>query len=258
MTPRTLLQRLLEPGGLQSLFQPIYAVGSGAPKLQALEALTRGPEGSNGAKADVLFEYVRLKKAEAAVDRACLAAALQTGGHLARGARLALNLHASTLARDRAFPRFLGDLCARLAVDPRRLTCEILEQGPALDSAGFQVALGELRELGVRIALDDLGVGASNLRMLLEVKPDYVKLDRFFVTGAAADRSRAAVLEAMSLLARRLGSDVVAEGVEGPAELDTVTGYGIKLVQGNLFCPAVTVAELCRREPQLLTRHYAA
>ena len=75
-TDSTLLDLILEPGRLSVVFQPMFEVGASRPQLFALECLIRGPKGSNAERPNILFEYVRRKRAEAAVDRACIATAL--------------------------------------------------------------------------------------------------------------------------------------------------------------------------------------
>src|SRR5439155_16736306 len=77
MTPRTLLHEILAEGGLSVLFQPIFEIGGQSRAIFALEALSRGPKGSNAERADVLFEYVRRKAKEPELGPACLAVALK-------------------------------------------------------------------------------------------------------------------------------------------------------------------------------------
>ncbi|MBS2024990.1 MAG: EAL domain-containing protein [Deltaproteobacteria bacterium] len=257
MSHTTLLDRVLAPGGIRIHFQPAYEVSGHGKRVHSLECLARGPAGTNAASANVLFEYVRLKHKEAEVDRACISAALSASREL-NAPRLGINAHACTLARDPRFAEFLSTELQQNGIDPTCLTLEILEHGPALDSLSFLAAIESVRALGVRIALDDVGVGESNLRMLLDTRPDYIKLDRYFVHGASADRGRRAVLEAMALLARRLGASIVAEGVELAGDLDCVLGLGIRLIQGYVFCPALSPADLLQREPELRVQRPAA
>ena len=83
--------------------------------------------------------------------------------------------------------------------------------------------------------LDDIGLGQSNYLMMLECKPDYFKIDRHFVTECHRDFHRRAVLRSIAALALQFGSQVIAEGVETMADLETVNATGISLVQGWLF-----------------------
>ena len=251
MSAPILLDQILAPGGLRPVFQPIYRISAAGKSLHGLECLTRGPRGTNAESAAVLFEYVRRKREEIVVDRACILAAFCAARQLGGAPRLSINAHASTLARDPNFPQFLEDSARKHGFAGERLTLEIVEHGPALDVPSFSAALDELRVRRMRIALDDVGVGTSTLRMMLDCKPDYFKIDRHFVSHAQGDAGKRATLEAVSHIARRVGAEVVAEGVETEEELATVREVGIELVQGWLFCPAMEANELLEREPSL-------
>jgi EAL domain-containing protein (putative c-di-GMP-specific phosphodiesterase class I) len=242
-TDATLLDALLEPGRLSVVFQPIFEVGS-AVKLHALECLIRGPRGTNAENPAVLFEYVRRKRAEAAIDRACVAAALKEAALLPGAATFNVNVHASTLARDTGFSDFLLERAAEAGIPPTRLVLEIVEHAPPLDVPGFRRALSELREAGVTIALDDVGLGQSNYKMILDVRPDIYKLDRYLVSGAWSDPYRQVILDSLARMVRRLEARAVAEGVEDRSELVAVEAAGIDLVQGFLFSKPLPRPEL--------------
>jgi hypothetical protein len=144
----TLLDAILAPGGLTVVFQPVF---------------------------------------EAVVDRACVATALADAGLLPGQPRLSLNVHASTLGRDPGFPGFLLRTAQQADIEPRRLIVEIVEHAPALDVPGFRRALAALRETGIAIALDDVGLGQSNYKMILDARPEIYKLDKYLVSGAWSD-----------------------------------------------------------------------
>jgi EAL domain-containing protein (putative c-di-GMP-specific phosphodiesterase class I) len=243
-TDSTLLDLLLQPGRLSVEFQPMFEVGASRPQLFALECLIRGPRGSNVERPNVLFEYVRRKRAEAAVDRACIATALADAADLPGDPRLSLNVHASTLGRDPSFQAFLLDRARVARVDPRRLVVEIVEHAPPLDVPSFRRALTQLRDAGVAIALDDVGLGQSNYKMMLDVRPEIYKLDRYLVNGAWADPYRQVILDSLARMVRRLEARAVAEGVENRNELVAVEAAGIDLVQGFLFARPLSRVDL--------------
>jgi EAL domain-containing protein (putative c-di-GMP-specific phosphodiesterase class I) len=178
------------------------------------------------------------------VDHACLLAVFEALRRVQGQPRVSLNVHASTLGRDPEFPGFLADLAASHSVDLSRLTVEVVEHALPWDGAVFQCVLQGLRDIGIRIALDDLGLGQSNYRMILECRPDYFKVDRYIVTGCHRDERRALVLRSVAELARGFGGRVVAEGIEDPADLRTVAALGIDLVQGFLLAPPLDAADL--------------
>ena len=245
-TDATLLDTLLEPGKLSVVFQPIFEVGSGQLTLHGLECLIRGPRGTNAERPGVLFEYIRRKRAESAIDRACIAAALAEATQLPVAARLNLNVHASTLGRDLGFPAFLLDRAAEAGIPPGLLVVEIVEHAPPLDVPAFRRALAELREAGLTIALDDVGLGQSNYKMILDVRPDIYKLDRYLVAGAWNDPYRQVILDSLARMVRRLEARAVAEGVEDTHELVAVEAAGIDLVQGFLFARPMPREEIVK------------
>lgn len=235
----TLIQQILGEGGLSVLFQPIYAVVDGTASVFALEALARGPRGSNAETANVLFEYVRRKGKEVEVDRACVAAILAAAATITLPARteaeqpaISINVHAATLEQDDDFARFLIDSCAQHGIAVTRLILEIVEQQQYWDDARFFRTMNTLRAAGVRIALDDIGLGYSNYRTLIEVRPDFYKIDRYFVTGSKEKDNARAAIESIVLLASRLGGRAIAEGIESADDLESVRDLGIDLVQG--------------------------
>jgi EAL domain-containing protein (putative c-di-GMP-specific phosphodiesterase class I) len=235
MKRRTLLHDILGPGGLTILFQPIFEIAGKETILFALEALARGPKDSNVENANVLFEYVRRKGKEVEVDRACIARAIASGSTVPGSPAISVNVHASTLERDPQFTDFLVDTCSTHDLPVSRLILEIVEQQKFWDERAFFDALYELRAIGVRIALDDIGIGYSSHRMLVEVRPELFKIDRYFINNCSGKSSSRAAIESIVLLASRLGGRVIAEGIETIADFDTVTSLGIDLVQGYYF-----------------------
>jgi EAL domain-containing protein (putative c-di-GMP-specific phosphodiesterase class I) len=233
-----LIDRILEPGALTAAFQPVYEERDGALRIHYLEALIRGPRGSSVESPNVLFEYARRKNRAAEVDRACVRTVLAAAAALPPHLKIGLNLHAATLALDPEFLNVLGDAATDSGIVPERLVVEIVEHAPPWDVSGFRNGLAGLRAIGVRVALDDIGLGHSNYMMILECRPEYFKIDRYFVHDAANDYYRKAVLASVAQLARPFGARVVAEGVETAADLRTAQEAGISLFQGWLLSGA--------------------
>lgn len=235
MKDGTILDQFETPGGLTPLFQPIFDVREGRPALHALEVLMRGPRGTNFEHAGVLFEYVRRRHEEARIDRACFLAAFEAAAALPGRPRISVNIHASTLAKDAGFPAFVREASDRYGLALSRLIIEIVEHTPFWDMRTFLRALDDIRQASVEVALDDVGVGQSNYRMMVECRPNYFKLDRYFMVGAVHDPYRQAVIASLARLARTFGARAVAEGVETEDDLRLVRDLGIDLVQGFLM-----------------------
>lgn len=238
------LNRILQPGGITPVYQPVFRVDGAALELAGIECLARGPKGTNFESASVMFEYVRLKREESLVDRACIVAALRGASRLPPTVRLALNVHASTLGRDHGFIQFLESTAAATGIALERLTIDIIEHAPPWDGVSFLATIEQLRQLGLAIALDDVGLGQSNFKMLLDVKPDYLKVDRYFVDGCATDARRRAVIEALQTLASHFDAEIIAEGVTNDEDSRALQAMHVTLMQGFHFAEPVIAEEL--------------
>jgi EAL domain-containing protein (putative c-di-GMP-specific phosphodiesterase class I) len=239
-----LLDAVLEPGGLSTRVQPIFEVSSRGQRLHAVECLSRGPKGTILESAGVLFEYVRRKRGEPAVDRACVRSIMESVRCLPPDVDVSINVHASTLGSDRRFAGFLLQAAEENLLAPSRIILEVVEQTPSWDRPGLISCLHMLRENEVRIALDDLGSGHSHYRMLLDCKPDYVKVDASIAVGCGSDPYRHAVLDSILHLGREFGALPIIEGVDRYSDLETLLTMGFTLVQCYLLAAPMTVEEL--------------
>lgn len=124
-------------------------------------------------------------------------------------------------------------------LSPDRITAEVTETAVAGDVPQLLSGLSELRELGVRIALDDFGVGQSSLSQLHDLPLDILKIDRTFISRIT-DRQDEPVLEASIRIANALGLTTVAEGVETDDQIDWLVARGCDLLQGFGLARPVT------------------
>ncbi|MEO0871076.1 MAG: EAL domain-containing protein [Pseudomonadota bacterium] len=116
-----------------------------------------------------------------------------------------------------------------------RLVIELTEHDPLEDPAELTRRLAPLRAAGLRLAIDDAGAGYSGLQQILELKPDIIKLDRFFVSSIDSDPSRQALATALATFSRNIDCLMVAEGVENSAELRMLEMIGFQNIQGYLL-----------------------
>lgn len=116
---------------------------------------------------------------------------------------------------------------------PVALTLEITERQLLGESAIEQINIA--RALGVKVAIDDFGVGHTSLSMLQCLQVDYLKIDKCFVDTVGVDSVNAAVLEAIIALAHRLNIAIVAEGVENRQQMDFLNRKGCQYQQGYYF-----------------------
>ena len=168
-------------------------------------------------------------------------AALEThlgalAGWLPRGL-LFVNLSAQSLLH----PRLQGDELVRrlrtVGLEPQRVVVEITELVRVPDPVVFAEAVAPLRTAGFRLAIDDFGCGFSNLRILVELGPDYVKVDRSLVAGVAEHPRKRVFLESLAVLAPRINCAVVGEGVETAEDLAELRACGVPFAQGFAVAP---------------------
>jgi EAL domain-containing protein (putative c-di-GMP-specific phosphodiesterase class I) len=133
-------------------------------------------------------------------------------------------------------PRAVSDALTSARLEPEALCLEIRESAVVHDSAIVRSNLRDLKDMGVRLALDDFGVGFSSLSQIRELPPvDVIKLDRSFTSGLGTNESDSAVVLAFLSLARSLGLKAVAEGIETEAQLARLIEEGCDIGQGFHF-----------------------
>lgn len=126
-----------------------------------------------------------------------------------------------------------------------RLVVEITEQDAIHDYRPVQQKIAAIRARGGTVAADDVGAGYASLRHVMEIRPDFVKLDRGFIEGCHRDPARAAMIEMLGTVAGRLDSWIIAEGIEVRAELEELIRLEVPLAQGYyLGRPAAQMADV--------------
>ncbi|ADD45983.1 diguanylate cyclase/phosphodiesterase with GAF sensor [Stackebrandtia nassauensis DSM 44728] len=147
---------------------------------------------------------------------------------------IAVNLSPRTLT-DADFPSLVARLLDEYHVDAGRLTLEITEDGMVSAGGKMPHTLQRLRDLGIRLAVDDFGKGYSSLSYLRNLPASEIKIDKSFVQGMATDEGDLAIVRAVVDLARHFHMTVVAEGVESEMTLSHLTEMGCDIAQGFYF-----------------------
>jgi diguanylate cyclase (GGDEF)-like protein/PAS domain S-box-containing protein len=145
--------------------------------------------------------------------------------------RVSVNLSARQL-RHGGIVRTVADLLAEIGLPAQQLEVEITESQLIENPETAAIILGEFRDMGVRVVIDDFGVGYSSLSYLKRLPIDVLKIDQSFARGIPADRDGAAIAGAIIAMAHSLGIQVVAEGVETAEQLEFYRAQRCDLVQG--------------------------
>jgi len=222
------LRRALDTGELTVHYQPVAAAADG--RIAGVEALVRWPGGLAPRELLALAEDTGLILAlgDWVLREACRAVAAWRARPGHAGLVLGVNVSARELA-DPELPTRVRAALAAAGLPPDALRLEVGERALTQDPEGVLAVLGRLRdEAGVAAQIDDFGAGAASLRTLHRFPGTAIKLDRSFLQDPDAE----AVLRAVAGLARTLGLEVVAEGVETPAQRVRAQALGCGLVQG--------------------------
>ena len=221
---------ILRSGQITMLFQPIYDFKKGT--VLAWEALARGPRGSEFESPSMLFDFAEQTGQLFVLEQACRARALETVGDLAQGQKLFLNIHPRAVVDPTFAPGRTLDLIQAHGLTPDNVVFEITERHSIKDFTSFHKTLDHYRSQGFRIAVDDAGTGYSGLSTIATLKPDYIKVDMSLVRDIDRDPVRRALMETMVTLANRIGSEIIAEGIETRNEAGALMEIGVHHGQG--------------------------
>ncbi len=242
------LRQALAAGELHLVYQP--QVKAATQTLTGFEALMRWTHPIRGPVSPAEFiplaEETGLIHAfgEWALRQACLEAT-RWPDHI----RVAVNLSPAQF-RDRGLTAIVMNALAATGLSPRRLELEITEALLLANDDATRATLHELRGFGVRISMDDFGIGYSSLSYLRSFPFDKIKIDRSFVSDLSRNADSVAIIRAVASLGASLGIETTAEGVETDAQLDVIRACGCSEAQGYLISrpqPAHQLGDLIGR-----------
>ncbi|MDI9736261.1 bifunctional diguanylate cyclase/phosphodiesterase [Stutzerimonas stutzeri] len=243
----SMLGHILAQGDITTLFQPIVSLSE--RRILGYEALSRGPSNSPLHSPINLLATARQAGRLNELEMACRRSACRRYSQGALRGKLFLNASPETLLEAAHKPGRTLELLNAYGIPAEQVVIELTEQTPTDDFELLDKALHHYRAMGFGIALDDLGAGYSSLRMWSELRPDYVKIDRYFIDGIHQDAVKREFVESILKIARASRAQVIAEGIELAEELTVLSEMGVDLVQGYLLgrpqeLPALDIDEV--------------
>ncbi len=240
------LIKAMEKKEMALFFQPKQDLESGA--ITGVEALMRWNSAELGMVSPARFIPVlqetgmMVEFGEWAIRSACL----QHRAWLNAGLppiRVAVNLSARQL-REISFVSVFERALKEIGIGSESLEIEITESLLMADARNTVIAIEELHDLGIRVAMDDFGTGYSSLSVLKRFPIDSIKIDQTFVADITTDADDAEIIRAIVTMGKTLNRTVVAEGVETQEQVDMLREYGCDQIQGYFFCPPMPAEEL--------------
>lgn len=229
------IAELMAARALQPNFQPIVQLHDGS--LYGHEALIRTPPGCPWRTPDELFAAAREQQLSIELEIECVRQSLLAWARLGSPGPLFLNLSAAALVTALAQRdlELIMSLSRGSVLATGGVVIELTEHEHVADVDALAAAVGRLRRHRVRVALDDFGDGRSSLRLWSEIKPEIVKIDKYFTRDLSNHPEKLQTLRALRQISDTLGSALVAEGIESAVDLHLVRDLGIPLGQGWVF-----------------------
>jgi EAL domain-containing protein (putative c-di-GMP-specific phosphodiesterase class I) len=238
---------------IRQVFQPIVDLRTGM--VAGYEALSRFKDSRRPPNA----WFAQAHRCGLGIELEMEAARMQlTAPERPAGCRLSINLSPTALLSAEAAEQLKGDLS--------HLILEVTEDELVAEGTALEDRLSELRRRGARLAVDDIGAGYAGLKQVMRLRPDVLKLDRSLVIGVAADPAKGAMVDALVRYARRIGSEVCAEGVETLEDLQALADLDVTYGQGFVIArpaPAWAIVEpaavaVCTSALRAVIRHDGA
>lgn len=224
------LDRLLRKNSLRSVYQPIVRLGDG--RVFGYEALTRCPEDCLFDGPLALFRFAEQARMSFALDRMAREKAIRHCPPLGAMQKIFINVTMGIMND----PHFVSGQTVRWLSErgfhPGQVVFELTERSSIDDFDAAKKILAHYRSQGYEIAIDDAGAGYSSLQSIVELNPDYIKIDRSLVRHADQDDMKKHMLRTFVRFAKKMNIRIVAEGIERPEEMRLLRAMGVDFGQG--------------------------
>ncbi len=230
---KTNIKDILDSKSISPLFQPIIDISNAT--VFAHEALVRGPVGTKLHSPISLLSSAQLAGLLPEVESLCREIALSRYAESKNQIKLFVNISPTCLMLTNSQFEFNIKQIERFNLKPSDIVIEITEGSTINDFSVLKDTVARYKANGFGIALDDLGEGFSSLRLWSEIQPDFVKIDKHFITNIQNDPIKQEFVRAIQKIATESGSQTIAEGVETREELAVVKDLKINYAQGFLL-----------------------
>jgi EAL domain-containing protein (putative c-di-GMP-specific phosphodiesterase class I) len=212
------------------LYQPIVNLVSRAPI--GFEALTRGPKGTFFENPLNLFALATEANMSFELEALCLSLSLARAGFIVPAQMLFLNVDPMVVTAGYFKDRLFQDTSC---VKPSQISIEITERTCVKNFTQLAAELEYFKSMGMKVSIDDVGEGYSSLNAVAQLKPQFIKVDINLVRNVDTDAVKKSLIAVLVDLAKKMGSHIIAEGVETEGEYQALGELGVEYGQGYLF-----------------------
>lgn len=243
---------ILAKKAISTVFQPIFNVQS--KTILGYEALTRGPKSTELYSPDKLFYFASQYDLISELEILCRDKAITRFAELKLQGKLFLNISPLVLLSKHHPQGETMKFVQQAGLSCDQIVIELSEKYPVPNDSMLSEALAKYRQFGFDVAIDDLGAGYSGLKLWSQLRPDIVKIDRYFVENCHQDSFKRKFLKAIFDLAQSAKALVIVEGVETIDEFELLQKLGMVYAQG--FYLAKPALEPVKNYPNYLDADY--
>ncbi|OGQ78920.1 MAG: hypothetical protein A2289_04020 [Deltaproteobacteria bacterium RIFOXYA12_FULL_58_15] len=230
---RSELERIIVNRELRTVFQPIVDLTT--RECIGYEALSRGPSGTRYESPAFLLRLADRVNLSVELDRAFRTTALSNVPRMTSAPQFFINTIPMALCAKDMRPVEVERQLHLLGVEPEQLVLEFSERYVMRNQGFLQNLLQDYRSIGIKLAIDDVGVGYSGLERIAKLEPDYLKVDMWLVRDIHEHAYKRATVSALVNLANEVGALTIGEGIEVSGELGCLQDLGVGLGQGYLL-----------------------
>ncbi len=233
------LKNIIATRSIRIKYQPIVWIDS--REIFGYEALSGGVGSNIFSNPEFLFSFAERSGVILDLERLCGCEALKGSRNFLNDKKLFINFSVYALSEGKKFVAPMMEIAARVNIPPSNIVLEITERVAVKHWHTFRAKLDELRNIGFKIAVDDMGSGYSSLQSIVELSPNFLKYDMALVRNIHKNQIKQDLLASLVKLAEGIGSKVIAEGIELEEEYETIKQLGVTFGQGFLFSPPNTL-----------------
>ncbi len=224
------LHNIITDNKIRSVFQPIISLKNG--EILGYEALSRGPVGSKLEKPAKLFEVAKKYHLLFQLDRLCRENALKKAKELNNKYKIFINIDPLVIFDEEFEEGITRNYLQENCIDQSNVVIELTEKTSFEKCNGVKNILSHYQKQGYNIAIDDAGAGYSGLQSIVSISHNYIKIDRSLIHNIDKNNIKQSLIEAFMNFAESINSEVIAEGIETKAELNTLINLGVDYGQG--------------------------
>jgi len=227
------IQELIIKENISTVFHPVVDLKT--LEIMGYEALSRGPENTEYESPSVLFDAAAEAGLLFELDRLCRKKALLNARTISPRYRLFINCLPSAIYDPEFKDEYLKSFIAEVAINPANIVLEVTEKEVVENFDSFKKAVACASDTGFAVSVDDTGSGFSSLEMVVELKPQFIKLAMSIIRDVDKSILKQELIKAMTSLAEKINSTVIASGIETKEELKVLQSIGILYGHGFLF-----------------------